>query len=154
MLRDVDFARARNVVQLGVGTGCITRALLKELRPDARLLSVELNPVFVEECREEIVDDRLALRQGCASELPAMLGELGMQEIDYVISSLPFAIMDAAMVDRIIAVSADHLAPDGMFVQYQYSLRQRAALERRFREVYVGFALANIPPAYVYECTL
>ncbi|MCL4213293.1 MAG: methyltransferase domain-containing protein [Gemmatimonadales bacterium] len=154
MLRDVDFARARHVVQLGVGTGCITRALLKELRPDARLLSVELNPVFVEECREEIVDRRLVLRQGCASELPVLLAELGMPEIDYVISSLPFAIMDAAMVDRIIAVSADHLAPDGMFVQYQYSLRQRAALERRFREVYVGFALANIPPAYVYECTL
>lgn len=154
MLRDVDFARARTVVQLGVGTGCITRALLKDLRPDARLLSVELNPVFVQECREEITDDRLVLREGCASELPTLLGELGIEEIDYVISSLPLAIMDSVMVDRIIAVSADHLAADGMFVQYQYSLRQRAALERRFREVYVGFALANIPPAYVYECTL
>lgn len=153
MLRDVDFSRARNVVQLGVGTGCITRALLKDLRPDARLLSVELNPIFVAECRD-ITDDRLILREGCASALPAMLDEVGMQEVDYVVSSLPLAIMDAAMVDEIITTCADHLAHDGMFVQYQYSLRQRAALQRRFREVYVGFALANIPPAYVYECTL
>jgi len=153
MLRDVDFARAVNVVQLGVGTGCITRALLKELRPDARLLSVELNPIFIEEC-DDIADDRLILREGCASTLPAMLDELGMPEVDYVVSSLPLAIMHHEMVDRIITACADHLAHDGMFVQYQYSLRQRAALERRFREVYVGFALANIPPAYVYECTL
>lgn len=154
LLREVDFARARNVVQLGVGTGCITRALLKDLRPDARLLSVELNPLFVEECRDEISDDRLILRQACASTLPAMLDEIGMPEIDYVVSSLPLAIMGNTVVDEILSASADHLAPDGMFLQYQYSLRQRAALERRFREVYVGFALANIPPAYVYECSL
>jgi phospholipid N-methyltransferase len=40
-----------------------------------------------------------------------------------------------------------------MFLQYQYSLTQKRALERRFREVRVGFTLANIPPAFVYECS-
>lgn len=152
LLREVDFARARTIVQLGVGTGCITRALLKDLRPDARLLAVELNEEFVEECRE-IVDPRLTLRQGCASALPTLLDEADMREIDYVVSSLPLAIMEPELVEQILAVSEEHLAPDGMFLQYQYSLRQRAALQRRFREVYVGFAFANIPPAYVYECS-
>ena len=149
----MDFARARTIVQLGVGTGCITRAVLKELHPEARLLAVELNPEFVEECREEIADERLLLRQGCASELPTMLADAGIREVDYVVSSLPLAIMPPDLVERILAVSEEHLAPDGMLVQYQYSLRQRAALQRRFREVYVGFAFANIPPAYVYECS-
>ena len=148
----MDFARARTIVQLGVGTGCITRALLRDLHPDARLLSIELNEEFVDECRD-IADARLTLRQGCASALPAMLAEAGIGEIDYVVSSLPLAIMDQDLVEQILAVSEEHLAPDGMFLQYQYSLRQRAALQRRFREVYVGFAFANIPPAYVYECS-
>ena len=52
MLRAIDFARARTIVQLGVGTGCITRGLLRRMRPDARLISLELNQVFVEENRE------------------------------------------------------------------------------------------------------
>jgi phospholipid N-methyltransferase len=57
-------------------------------------------------------------------------------------------------VDRILAVSESCLEPDGYFLQYQYSLSQRAVLERCFADVRVGFALVNIPPAFVYECSL
>jgi phospholipid N-methyltransferase len=153
LLRAMNFRRARTVVQLGVGTGCITRALLGKMRPDARLISLELNPVFVGECREEIHDPRLTLRQACAGSLPALVEELGLGRIDYIVSSLPLAIMDDELVERIIAASDDLLAPDGLFLQYQYSLSQRAMLERRFSDVRVGFTLANIPPAFVYECT-
>jgi phospholipid N-methyltransferase len=153
LLRAMNFRRARTVVQFGVGTGCITRALLGKMRPDARLISLELNPVFVGECREEIHDPRLTLRQACAGSLPALVDELGLGRIDYIVSSLPLAIMDDELVERIIAASDDLLAPDGLFLQYQYSLSQRAVLERRFSDVRVGFTLANIPPAFVYECT-
>ena len=48
MLRAVDFARARHVVELGAGTGCITRGILARMRPDAQLIALEVNPVFVE----------------------------------------------------------------------------------------------------------
>ena len=61
---------------------------------------------------------------------------------------------EAALVERILAMSKSCLAPDGLFLQYQYSLSQRAALERCFGDVRVGFTLANIPPAFVYECSL
>jgi phospholipid N-methyltransferase len=148
----MDFGRARTVVQLGVGTGCITRALLQRLQPEARLLAVEVNGVFVDTCRR-IRDDRLILRHGCAGSLPEMLHELGAGEVDYVVSSLPLAIMDDALVARILRVSRAALAPGGLFLQYQYSLSQRAALERQFDHVRVGFTLANIPPAFVYECS-
>jgi phospholipid N-methyltransferase len=154
LLREVDFERARRVVHLGVGTGCITRALLDGLRPDARLYAMELNPIFVDDCRATLRDPRLALRQGCAGDLGRFLAAEGVGEVDYVVSSLPLAIMPDELVERILAAAEEHLAADGMFLQYQYSLRQRQALQRRFREVYVGFAFANIPPAYVYECSL
>ncbi|MBX7120388.1 MAG: methyltransferase domain-containing protein [Gemmatimonadaceae bacterium] len=152
LLRAIDFRRARTVVQLGVGTGCITRALLKKLHPDARLLGLELNQVFVEENRD-LQDPRLHLVQGCASALPRFAREHGLGEVDYIVSSLPLAIMNKAIVERILRDAGRLLAPHGMFLQYQYSLSQRRALERRFREVKVGFTLANIPPAFVYECT-
>lgn len=151
LLRGIDFGHARTVVQLGVGTGCITRELLRRLHPDARLISIEVNGVFVDGCH--IADPRLTLRHGCAGSLPAILAELGVGQADCIVSSLPLAIMDDHLVERILAVSQDALTEDGMFVQYQYSLSQRAVLERRFGAVRVGFTIANIPPAFVYECS-
>lgn len=152
LLRAIDFKRARTVVQLGVGTGCITRALLRRMHPDARLVSLELNTAFIEENRD-LTDARLTLVQGCAGDLPDIVRDLGLGEIDYIVSSLPLAIMDDDLVERILTVSELLLAADGMFLQYQYSLSQRSNLERRFRDVRVGFTFANIPPAFVYECT-
>ncbi|MCE9601361.1 MAG: methyltransferase [Gemmatimonadetes bacterium] len=152
LLRAIDFSRATTVVQLGVGTGCITKALLRRMRPDARLISLELNTAFIEENRD-LTDPRLSLVQGCAGDLPAIARDLGLGELDYIVSSLPLAIMDDELVERILVASDDLLADSGMFLQYQYSLSQRSNLERRFRDVRVGFTLVNIPPAFVYECT-
>ncbi len=152
LLRSIDFGQTRTIVQLGAGTGCITRELLARLRPDARLIVLELNPVFVAECAR-IRDRRLMLRHACATTLPQVLDDLGIPAADHVVSSLPLAIMEPALVERILEVSQASLAPAGMFLQYQYSLKHRATLVRRYRHVHVGFTLANIPPAFVYECT-
>jgi phospholipid N-methyltransferase len=153
LLRPIDFGRARTIVQLGVGTGCITRELLRRLHPSARLVSIEVNEVFVREGRR-IRDPRLTVLHACASDLRALLDTLGIDRIDHVVSSLPLAIMDDRLVERILAGTESCLEPDGLFLQYQYSLSQRAALERWFGDVRVGFTLANIPPAFVYECSL
>lgn len=139
-------------MQLGTGTGCITRELLRRLHPDGRLVAIEVNRVFADDCRH-IHDPRLIIRLACASALPQLLRALGITEVDHVVSSLPLAIMDDTLVERILFQSQEWLAEDGLFVQYQYSLSQRRALERRFRDVRVGFTLANIPPAFVYECS-
>lgn len=152
LLRRIDFSSARIIVQLGIGTGCITRELLKRMRPDARLVSIEVNEVFVRDCHR-IRDRRLTVRHACAGDLRALLDELGIARADHVVSSLPLAIMDDHLVERILAVSERCLEPDGLFLQYQYSLSQRAVLERWFAHVRVGFTLANIPPAFVYECS-
>lgn len=68
LVRPVDYHEALHIVELGVGTGCVTRQLLKRMRPDARLISLEVNEIFVEECRR-IQDKRLALRHRCATLL-------------------------------------------------------------------------------------
>src|SRR5919109_2359730 len=40
--------RAKLIVELGPGTGGTTRALLRAMQPEARLLAIEINPHFVE----------------------------------------------------------------------------------------------------------
>lgn len=130
----------------------ITRELLRRMRLDARLISVEVNPVFVAVGRR-IRDPRLTVRHDCAGSLRTILQELAVREIDYVVSSLPLAMMDDELVDRILEVTHGSLAADGMFLQYQYSLKHRAALERRYRDVRLSFTLRNLPPAFVYSCS-
>lgn len=139
-------------MQLGTGTGCVTRALLRRMRPDARLVGVELNPVFVAEC-SRINDARFILRHDCASQLLRIAKDLELGEIDCIVSCLPLAIMDDTLVERILAVTHAGLGPEGTFVQYQYSLRHRRALEERYPEVRLDFTLRNIPPAFVYACS-
>ena len=148
----VDFANALDIVELGVGTGCVTRELLRRMRPDARLVSLEINPTFIEVCRS-IEDPRLTLRQACATELPAVLEQEGITGVDAVVSSLPLSIMDDDVVDRILDGSRASLRPQGRFVQYQYSLSHHPRMTHRYSDVAVGFTLFNVPPAFVYQCS-
>lgn len=152
LVRGIDFDHARVIVEFGLGTGCVTRKILRRMRPDARLISLEINPTFVEEGRR-IRDPRLTLRHACATMLPQILEEEGITSVDAVVSSLPLSIMDDEVVDQILDVARESLGPEGRFFQYQYSLSQRHRLSGRYNDVAVGFTLLNVPPAFVYECS-
>ena len=153
LLSGIDFTRARDIVELGVGTGCVTREILRRMRPDARLISLEINPEFVDLARRRFLDARLTLRSACASALPLILAEEGIDRVDAVVSSLPLRIMDQTVVDRILDVSRESLRADGRFHQYQYSLSHYDQLAKRYAAVGVRFTVRNTPPAFVYECT-
>ncbi|HET7633039.1 MAG TPA: methyltransferase domain-containing protein [Gemmatimonadaceae bacterium] len=153
LLAGIDFTTARHIVEFGVGTGCVTREILRRMRPDARLISLEVNPTFIEDVGRRIHDRRLTLRVECASRLATVLEEEGIDAVDAVVSSLPLRIMDDALVDRILDVSRAVLKPGGRFHQYQYSLASYAKLADRYAQVGVRFTLFNTPPAFVYACT-
>jgi phospholipid N-methyltransferase len=152
LVRDIDYANAKVIVEFGLGSGCVTRRILKLMRPDARLISLEINPVFIEAARR-IQDPRLTLRHACATELPQILQEEGVGAVDAVVSSLPFSIMDSALVDNILDIACNSLSPKGKFLQYQYSLNQRHRFTERYDDVVVGFTPLNIPPAFIYNCS-
>jgi len=54
--------RAKLIVELGPGTGGTTRALLRAMQPEARLLAIEINPHFVELLQRR-PDKRLIVEQ-------------------------------------------------------------------------------------------
>lgn len=151
MLAPVDFARARSIVELGPGNGCITRELLLRMAPEARLLCLEVDADFAARLGR-LDDPRLSVHTACASELPAFLKATGAACADYVVSSLPLAILDDGKADAIIQAVRDSLCPEGRYLQYQYSLAHYGALKALFRQVRLKFTLFNMPPAFVYEC--
>ena len=71
---------------------------------------------------------------------------------DYVISSLPLALLDDAKVESILSAIRESLCPGGHFLQYQYSLAHYADLKSTFSKVHLRFTIRNMPPAFVYDC--
>ncbi len=151
LLKPIDFSKASTIVELGVGTGCITREILERMGSESRLVCAEVDEDFVDACAD-IKDPRLTVYHACATDLKSVLSDAGVADVDYIVSSVPLTILDDGLADQILTVAQACLKPGGKFLQYQYSLTYLNRLTERYGDVRLGFTLRNIPPAFVYEC--
>ena len=151
LLRPIDFDAATSIVQLGVGTACITRGLLERMNPTCALTCVEVDGSFVAECAG-IDDPRLTVHHACATNFRELLTTAGVPAVDHIVSTLPLTILDDGLADKILDTAQACLSPGGKFLQYQYSPTYLRRLSARYGDVRLGFTLRNIPPAFVYEC--
>lgn len=152
MLRNIDFKKAKVLVELGPGTGVFTKKILDAMNPDAKLLVFELNDNFYNQLKEEIHDNRMILIHDSAEFIQKYLKEAGFLNTDYVISSLPLANFPNKIKAAVLNASYDSLKNQGKYIQFQYSLNSRKALEERFESVHIAFTPLNFPPAFVYTC--
>lgn len=137
------------VVELGPGTGGTTRALLRAMRPDARLLSIEINPDFVG-VLERIGDPRLTVHCGSATELTRILAHHGLPAPDTILSGIPFSTMARPLGRDILRAVHDALEPGGLFVAYQVRDRVESLGREVFGRASVQTELLNVPPMRVY----
>jgi phospholipid N-methyltransferase len=154
MLKPIDFTTAKVVIELGPGNGVFTKGLLKKLNTDARLFSFELNENFYDLISSSIQDDRLILLNESAEKIQDILSQHGIEKVDYVVSSLPLAVIDESIKQAILDAAVTALKPEGKYIQFQYTLNAKKLLESKFKSVSYSFVPANIPPAFVYTCTL
>jgi phospholipid N-methyltransferase len=150
-------AGARRIVELGAGTGAITRELLRYgVRPEC-LLVVELNPELFEDLRSSFPQSNVVC--GDARELPRLLATAsgfgdGDGEVDAVVSSLGFLSMPPTLVEQILVSTFECLPPGGVLVQFTYGPKcpvPVSTLKRlNLKAKRVDFTLMNLPPASVY----
>jgi phosphatidylethanolamine/phosphatidyl-N-methylethanolamine N-methyltransferase len=152
MLKNIDFKKSRVIVELGPGTGVFTKKILEEMAKDAKLLVFELNDNFYEALKTEIQDPRMILIHDSAEHIQRYLNEASLLHADYVISSLPLANFPNKLKTAVLNASYDSLKNNGKYIQFQYSLNSRKALEDRFQAVHISFTPLNFPPAFVYTC--
>ncbi|MBZ4191297.1 class I SAM-dependent methyltransferase [Niabella beijingensis] len=146
MTRVIDFSRKVHVVELGAGTGSITRHLLSQINPASRLTSFEINARLFYKLQQlhhrqfvAVNDDVCSLREYVYSGT-----------VDYIISGLPLANLSPEVKEHILDTVCTVLKPGGYYIQFQYSLNDRALLRRKFPLVQLGFEPINIPPAFIY----
>ncbi|GHS98126.1 SAM-dependent methyltransferase [Synergistales bacterium] len=149
IMNKIDWGTARYIAELGAGTGVFTRNILRRLREDGELLAFEIDPKL----REIIEAENEGLTvYGDARIMPKIMKERCVPAFDYVVSSLPYAVLPPQTTSDILDGILQCLKPGGKFIAYQYSTHMKSRFGEHFTNVEISFVLRNIPPAFVYEC--
>lgn len=151
MIKHVDFKHADLIVELGAGDGVITRFILNEMKPDAKLLVFEVNARFCDILRD-IGDDRLIVAEDSAEEMDYYLKQLNSTKVDYVISALPFVALPKELGLDIVGKCYRFMKQGGRYVQVHYSLLSKKLYQTIFGNVDINFVPFNVPPAFVLVC--
>jgi phosphatidylethanolamine/phosphatidyl-N-methylethanolamine N-methyltransferase len=145
----LDFARARVIAEYGPGEGAHSREIARRMRPDTQLLLFELDPAFSRDLERQFVNDAcLHVFNQDAAALPQALHRRGIAQCDYILSGIPFSILNIAKKRALLQKTHDALAPGGSFIIYQVTneLRQHAKI---FDHAESEYFLQNIPPMFI-----
>ncbi len=150
IVRSVGVDRAKVIIELGPGTGGTTRALLRAMRPDARLVAIEINPRFVKLLQRDR-DPRLSVHQGSAADIASILERKGLGQADVILSGIPFSTMTRRIGLEILRSVHDSLSEGGVFLAYQVRDRVGDLGRQLFGRGDVQTEMLNVPPMRLYR---
>jgi phospholipid N-methyltransferase len=145
----IDFDRARVIAEYGPGEGVHSREIARRMRADCQLLLFELDPAFSRDLRRQFKwDPRVQVVNDNAARLPAELDRRGIGSCDYIVSGIPFSILQIDKKRALLQQTHEALAPGGRFIIYQVTneLKQHAKIFERTESEYF---LQNIPPMFI-----
>jgi phospholipid N-methyltransferase len=163
----------RRIIEVGPGTGAVTRQIISAMHPLDRLDLVELNESFVRllECRFKSdplfqpVADRTRILHRPVEELPTDT------TYDLIVSGLPLNNFSVDVVEKILQIFLNLLVPGGTLSFFEYIAMRRMkafvsgpAERRRLRgirramldvfkihEIRRDAVWRNVPPAWVHH---
>ena len=156
-ISQVDFSRARLIVELGAGTGAITQAILSQITPQTQLIAIERDADFFRILGERFASpaDNIKFMRGDVVHLPEILRDCGVRDrtVDAFISGLGTPSLPAAAQQGIFKAFAWAAKPDGVFSNItEIPLYYLPFYRRHFRRVQFQFVPLNIPPGGIYHC--
>jgi phospholipid N-methyltransferase len=153
-VRNIAWDRARNLVELGAGTGPITRVLAERARPDCRVIVVERDRDFAGLLRDRFGDlPNFEIVEGDALDLARLLADRGIGRVDHVISGLPVPSFSRELQRDFFRVVRAILGPEGSFNQITEIAWVYWPLYRKyFDRVEFAFEPRNLPPSGAYVC--
>ncbi len=149
----MDFAQPRVIAEFGPGEGCHTREMVRLMHPDSHLLLFELDRELASHLQRDFhAESRVTVLNTDAAALPQALAERGLKHCDYIVSGIPFSLLEPEKKRGLLRTVFDSLAPhdDAAFIIYQITneLRDRGHCAH-FPRAESEYCLANIPPNFV-----
>ncbi len=148
MVAELDPAKGP-VIELGAGTGNITRAILDAGIAPENCHSIEMNPDFCDRLRKNFPG--LNVYQMSAGDC----GDLPVENVQAVVSGLPLLSMPTQLQRDILTGFTKKVQPGGDYVQFTYGPKPPAAKAVR-DELGLTWRKSdkiwwNMPPARVYR---
>jgi phosphatidylethanolamine/phosphatidyl-N-methylethanolamine N-methyltransferase len=148
MASQVDPSETLPVIELGPGTGVVTKALVERGVDPKRIIAIEFSPEF---CR--MIRDRfpgVTVVEGDAYDLDRTLGGRA-DRVSAVVSSLPLVARPLPDRIRLIEAGLARMAPGKPFIQFSYLVKGPVeGVPGRFTAEASRWIWMNLPPARVW----
>ncbi len=153
MVEDINFFEASCIIEYGPGTGVFTEKILNNKKASTVFIAIEYNADFYKLLKDKFKDEtNFILINDSAENLKKYLNKYNVDNVDYVVSGLPFASLPDAMSRKILSITKDILKGKGEFITFQYSLFKMKLFRKYFGRINIKKVLLNLPPAYVLKC--
>lgn len=151
--RDISPADAP-VIELGPGTGTVTRSILDRGIAPRDLTLIESNPDFATLLEREFPDVRVLCMNAAELATTELFSD---RRAGAVVSGIPFLMLDHDEATAILSGVLHWMRPDAAIYQFTYGLRApipAPVLSRLGLGIArVGGTYRNLPPASVYRLT-
>jgi phospholipid N-methyltransferase len=157
MAAQIDWANTRAIVEYGPGTGTVTEELIKHVKPGTKFFVIERSPELAAVCRRRL--PQVHLYEDSAENIVEICRTEGVEQLDVVVSCLPWASFPESLQDSILTATMKALKPGGKFVGFGYQMGLLTPAGRRFHGRLPRYfenigrsrpVWLNIPPALVF----
>lgn len=146
----VDLKEDHVIVELGAGTGSLTRRLIAKGVSLDRLYIIELDPELHSFLQRSLPEAHVILGNAC--DLPRLLPAHVIGKVSTIVSGMPVSAMPFSLQNRIVDAALTVMAPDGEIVQYSYRHSSpMPAHKLGLSHQKIGITFKNIPPATVWR---
>lgn len=160
LVRRTGIRDAGVIVELGPGTGVVTREIVARANIGARVLAIELDARMCANLQQQF--PKVLVCNESAAGLGDILRREGLPPADLVVSGLPWSGFPEELQQSILKPLLENLREGGVFTTFAYlhaanlpgGRRFRALLRSCFSRVEITPVVwKNLPPAFVYRCT-
>ena len=148
--RNVEVGPDDAVIEVGAGTGSITKGLIASgLIPPERLFVIEIDSDMCTYLRKQL--PHVQVIHGDAGRLADIVPSRWHGKVSTVVSGIPMITLPFEAQQRLIKSWFSVLKPGGKMLQYTYSLVSPIAEDKLdLRANRCGMAFLNVPPASVF----
>lgn len=155
MIENIDFEDAKCIVEYGPGTGVFTEKLMARKKEDTKIFLIEFNKKFYDNLKKLYgYKENVIIINDSAENIDYYLNKHNIQNVDYVVSGLPFATLPKEVSNKILMKTIKILQNKGEFITFQYSLIKKNFFSTYFQKININKTFVNLPPAYVLTCKI